>query len=109
MTDMIELELSLTSLNGNIYSKLILLKDICYLGMDENHIHVPIPVDLENMRIIKYLSIESLKPNTWFNDFPGTSSAVVGFTHIVIFMLKGLVNTPTKSITSQYSSRFTLI
>ena len=90
MTGLMEMEMYLTSLHDNIPSKFGMPKDLLYLGMDETHIHGLIPADLDNMHKIKHLSIESSQPNTHFYDFPGTSPVVVGFTHIVLLMLKGL-------------------
>ena len=48
-----DLELYFTSLYGIITSEFVLLKDLRYLGMDETHIHGPIPDKLENMHKIK--------------------------------------------------------
>ena len=58
--------------------------------MDDTHIHGTIPVNMENMHQIKYLSIELLQPNTRFYYYPGTSLVVVVVTDIVILMFKRL-------------------
>ena len=58
MTGLMELEMSFTSLHGNISSEFGLLKDLRYLGMDETHIHGPIPTELDNMQQIKYISFK---------------------------------------------------
>ena len=77
MNGLMELEISLTYLQGNTPSEFDLLKDLIYIGMDETHIHGPIPADLENMHQIKYLSIKSLQPTKhfqWFTrNFPSGS------------------------------------
>ena len=52
------LDLSLTSLHGNIPSEFGLIKDYHYNGMDETHINGPIPDDMDNMQQMKYLSIK---------------------------------------------------
>ena len=52
-----DLELYFTSLRGNTPSEFGLLKDLRLLGMDETHIHGPIPGKLDNMQQIKYLFI----------------------------------------------------
>ena len=66
MNCLMEVDLSFTSLYCNILSEFGLLKELHYLGMDETHIHGPIPAELHNMQQIKYLSIELLQPTTHF-------------------------------------------
>ena len=67
-----------------------MIKDLRYLGKDKTHIHGPIPADLDSMQQTKYLSNKLPQTFTQFYDFSGTSPVVVGFTHILILMLKGL-------------------
>ena len=52
-----ELDMSFTSLHGNISSKFGLTKELLYLGMDETHTHGPIHADLYNTQQIKYIFI----------------------------------------------------
>ena len=67
---LMKLEMSFISLHGNIYLKFSLLKYLCYLDMDETHIHGPIHADLDNMHQIKYFFVESLQPTTQYLWFP---------------------------------------
>ena len=76
-TGLMDMDLSLTSVHGKITSEFGMIKDLCYIGMDENHIHGPIPSKLDNMQQIKYLSIESLQPNTQFLLFPRYFPSVI--------------------------------
>ena len=47
VTGLIDMEMSFTSLHGNISSKFGLIEDLHYLGMDKTHIRGPIPTDME--------------------------------------------------------------
>ena len=90
MIGLMDLDLSLISLHGNIPSKFGLIKELFYLDMDDTHIHGPIPGKLK-----KY-SISNTSPSNRrsllqsFYYLPGTSTMVVGFTNIVLLMLKFL-------------------
>ena len=90
ITGLMDLELSFTSLHNNIPSEFVLLNNLCYLVMDENHIHCPIPTKLYNIQQIKCLSIEFVQPTIQLYGFPYTSAVVVCFTHILLFMLRVL-------------------
>ena len=50
MNGLVELDMSFTSLHGNIHSKFGILRDLLYLGMDDTHIPGPIPTDLYNIQ-----------------------------------------------------------
>ena len=59
-----DIEPYFASIYDNIPSKFGLIKDLRYIRMDETHICGPIPSNLDNMKQIKYLSIELLQTNT---------------------------------------------
>ena len=90
MTDLMDLELSLTSLHGNISSVFGLPKDLFYLGIYETHIHGPIPTKVDSKNNIKYLSIKPFLRNIQFYDFTVNSTVVASFKRIVLLILKGL-------------------
>ena len=90
MTGLMDLELSFTSLHDNIPSEFFLIKDLCYLGIFYPRIHGPISAKLEKCTRSNTSPLNCCSLLHGFYDFQGNSPVLVGFTHILILMLKGL-------------------
>ena len=87
---LMDLDLSFTSLHDNIPSEFFLIKDLCYLGIFYPRIHGPISAKLEKCTRSNTSPLNCCSLLHGFYDFQGNSPVLVGFTHILILMLKGL-------------------